>query len=113
MAAEASSSSLPSIHLKGIIFMKFNALILATMLCASPVWAQHSQSQNPAPHAKKPVKKDAPANEKGEKNEKAAANQHEAAAVTLRTPAYNEYLQAQQYESDGNFVQAVESYKKV
>src|SRR5690348_1612263 len=86
--------------------MKFNALVLAALLSASPVWAQSAHPQRtPAHPAKKAVQNEAQQEKKAETPSNSSKIEH--------TPAYNEFLQAQQYEADGNFIQAVEAFKKV
>ena len=77
--------------------MRLIAIILASLLSATSVGAQIEKS-------KPPVKTG-----KGAK----AAVQPDAGTSEKRTAAYNEFFKAQQSESEGNFVQAVESYKKV
>src|SRR5213078_2013761 len=91
-------------NLKGSNIMKVIFLVLASLLCATQVGAQiEKQKVNPAPaKAKKEVKSET----------------KQDAGQSARTPeqkfaAYREFFQAQQYESENNYIQAVESYKKV
>src|SRR5438132_801558 len=85
--------------------MKFIVLVLASLLCVTQVGAQTEKQKVPAPSkAKKEVKPET----------KPVANpQPDARTPEQRIAAYREYLQAQQYEAESNFIQAVESYKKV
>lgn len=87
--------------------MKSIALILAALLYVTPAGAQTEKKDRPnIPPVKSPAKKEAKKPE--------TPPETPAKPVDInKVPAYREYLQALQYESEGNFIQAVESYKKV
>lgn len=86
--------------------MRLKAVILAALLCTSPLIAQAQPPTKPTKPttnsaAKVPTKPqtETPSQNKVDPSQKAAA--------------YLEFLQAQQSEAENNFVKAVEQYKKV
>jgi tetratricopeptide (TPR) repeat protein len=92
--------------------MRLLVIVLASLFCAVSVGAQTERlERQPAPASPKSKKENKteakPAAKPG------ALSQTDTKATALKGAAYREFLQAQQYESDGNYVQAVESYKKV
>lgn len=79
--------------------MRFNALVLAVLLSAGQTaWAQQTQ---PNKSKKEP------------KTTQTETKPQAKTDSTARMTAYREFFQAQQNEAEGNFVQAVENYKKV
>ncbi len=87
--------------------MNFKALILAVLLCASPIAAQ---TETKKPTTKPAQSKSAP--EKGQSKAQETPPQSNIDPAK-KQEAYLEFLQAQQSEAENNFVQAVDHYKKV
>jgi tetratricopeptide (TPR) repeat protein len=100
--------SRPPVILKGLIIMRLTVIVLATLFCAISAGAQ----------TEKPERLSAPASPKTKKETKLETNtgaipQNDAQTAIQKASAYREFLRAQQFETEGNYVEAVESYKKV